>query len=360
MTDEGRAAELEQVLSQAKGSPLVILLAGHPDPDAIGAALAHKRFCDRLGIPTTIAHVHAVSRAENRALIKLLNVSLVRVNGTSDLERFEFLSLVDSSRSESAIKLPERLKLLTVVDHHRPPSMPDAPFVDIRPDVGATCTIYADYMDHGLMPLATDEKQAIAVATAMFFGLQTDTDDFALATSADFRAAAYLKPFTDAENLSRLGRRTLTAEAMDAVGKALATLQVIRDFALAGVGRVSALNRDAIATAADFILQREDIDTVLVYGIVGDRIDGSLRTTRASVDPAGFMQTAFGEDENGNPYGGGRNDKGGFQIPLGVLAECDADDALWGLVQQLITQRVARVVPDVAKLGKSEGKNASP
>ena len=74
---------------------------------------------------------------------------------------------------------------------------------------------------------------------------------------------------------------------------------MIRDFALAGVGRVSPLNRDAIAQAADFILRREDIDTVVVFGLVDDRIDGSLRTNRPSVDPAAFMASAFGEDSSG-------------------------------------------------------------
>ena len=38
--------------------------------------------------------------------------------------------------------------------------------------------------------------------TAMFFGIQTDTDDFSFATPNDFRAAAYLKQFSDAETLS--------------------------------------------------------------------------------------------------------------------------------------------------------------
>ena len=109
---------------------------------------------------------------------------------------FGYLSLVDASASEPSIKLPETLKLLTVVDHHRPPAMPKAPFVDIRHDVGATCTIYAEYCEQG--PRAVRRRMATttaAVATAMFFGIQTDTDDFAYATPADFRAAAYLKPF---------------------------------------------------------------------------------------------------------------------------------------------------------------------
>lgn len=350
--------ELETVLSQAKDRPLVILLGGHPDPDAIGSALAHQRLCEHLGVAATIAHVLPVSRSENRALVKLLNVPLQRVVEARDLEAFGYLSLVDASASETMISLPPSLQLLTVVDHHRPQNLPKAPYVDIRPDVGATCTLYAQYMEQGLAGLRGDGRSDSVIATAMFFGIQTDTDDFALATSADFRAAAYLKPHTDSDVLSRLGRRTITAEAMKVVKRALIEIEVIRDFALAGVGRVTAVNRDAIGTAADFILRREDIDTVLVYGMVEGRIDGSLRTTSPSVDPASFMVNAFGADPQGRPYGGGRADKGGFQLPLGILAETEDDDALWALVKEIVESRVARVVPDLSPRRK-EGSSSS-
>jgi nanoRNase/pAp phosphatase (c-di-AMP/oligoRNAs hydrolase) len=352
-----RAQRLEQVLSQATDKPHVILLGGHPDPDAIGSALAHRRICERLGVSATIAHVLPLSRSENRALVKLLSVPMVRVEKTEDLQEFGYLALVDASQHEPSIQLPDTLELISVVDHHRPKSMPRAPFVDVRHDVGATATIYAEYAEQGLAPLGGEGADDTAVATAMFFGIQTDTDDYAFATPADFRAAAYLKPFCDAETLSRIGRRSISAEAMDAVGVSLRDLQVIRDFAIAGVGRVSALNRDAIPTAADFILRREDIDTVLVYGIVEDRIDGSLRTSRASVDPALFMQNAFGTDAEGRPYGGGRADMGGFQIPLGLLAECTDEESLWKLVRELIERRVARVVPDLEKKLNQEARS---
>ncbi len=344
-----KAEQLEEALRPATDKPLVILLGGHPDPDAIGSALAHKRICERLGVHASIAHVLPISRSENRALVKLLNVPMTRVRKTEELEQFGYLSLVDASATEASIQLPEHLQLLTVVDHHRPATMPKAPFVDIRHDVGATCTIYTEYAEAGVSPLGAEGNDDTAVATAMFFGIQTDTDDFAFATPLDFRAAAYLKPLCDAEKLSRIGRRSITAEAMEAVGVALRDLEVIRDFAIAGVGRVSALNRDAIPMAADFIMRREDIDTVLVYGIVEDRIDGSLRTSRASVDPASFMQNAFGADAEGRPYGGGRADMGGFQIPLGLLGEVDDEENLWRLVRELVHKRVSRVVPELAK-----------
>jgi len=353
MTHASKTEELRRVLSSAVDQPLVILLGGHPDPDAIGSALAHQRICELLGVPATIAHVLPLSRSENRALVKVLNVSLTKISEPAELESFKYLSLVDASASESSIELPKHLELLTVVDHHRPVNLPKAPFVDIRHDVGATCSLYAEYLESGLAPLNGGGRGDSSTATAMFFGIQTDTDDFALATPVDFKAAAYLKPHCDAEALSRVGRRRMTAEAMDAVKRALIDLEVIRDFAIAGVGRVSAVNRDAIPTAADFIMRREDIDTVLVYGIVDHRVDGSLRTNSPSVEPAVFMQNAFGQDAQGRPYGGGRADKGGFQLPLGMLAETEDEDALWSLVREVVHQRVARVVPE---LGKKRGE----
>ncbi len=341
--------ELERIIAGATDKPHVILLGGHPDPDGIGAALAHRRICERLGVSATIAHVLPLSRSENRALVKLLNVPMVKIVESSDLDEFGYLSLVDASASEPTLKLPEHLKLLTVVDHHRPPALPKAPFIDIRHDVAATCTLYAEYCEKGLAPFGESGNDDAAVATAMFFGIQTDTDDYTYATPADFRAAAYLKPFCDAETLSRVGRRAVTAESMEAIGRALADLEVVRDFAIAGVGLVSANNRDAIPMAADFVLRREDIDTVLVFGIVEDRIDGSLRTRRASVDPATFMQSAFGDDSEGRPYGGGRADMGGFRIPLGVISESDDDETLWRIVREVVHKRVSRVIPELDK-----------
>lgn len=359
MGQPDKRQELERVIGSATDRPHLILLWGHPDPDAIGSAMAHKRLCERMGVSATIAHVLPVSRAENRALVKLLNVPMIKITDGVELEQYGYLSLVDASASEVSIRLPESLKLLTVVDHHRPATVPKAEFVDIRHDVCSTCTIYADYAEKGLTPFGADGNDDSAVATAMFFGIQTDTDDFALATPMDFRAAAYLKPYCDAETLSRVGRRSLTAEAMDAVGRALSDLDVIRDFAIAGVGRVSANNRDAIPMAADFVLRREDIDTVLVYGIVEDRIDGSLRTRRASVDPATFMQAAFGDDSEGRPYGGGRADMGGFRVPLGMLADVEDDEALWALVKETVHKRVARVVPELERRRERDGRGKS-
>lgn len=343
------AVSLERALTGIAGAPIVVLLAGHPDPDAIGCALAHQRICESLGVPCAIAHVLPVSHRENRALVKLLNVEMTMVATGADLAQFKYYSLVDTAAADTTIDLPADLKLLSVVDHHRPSSGKiEAPHVDIRPAMGASSSIYAEYLQAGLSPLTGERREDARVATALLFGIQTDTDDFTNATPSDFAAAAYSKTYCDRDVLKRVGRRTVSAAAMDVLGRALSSLLVVRDFAIAGVGRVPVGDRDAIGSAADYILKREDIDTSLVYGIVEDRIDGSLRTNSPSVDPAVFMQTAFGRDRDGKPFGGGRADKGGFQIPLGLIADCENSDALWEIVAQTVLGRLARVVPELA------------
>jgi nanoRNase/pAp phosphatase (c-di-AMP/oligoRNAs hydrolase) len=322
-----------------------VLITGHPDPDALGSALAHHRICTELGVPCTIAHVLPVSHRQNRAMVKLLNIDMLQVSKPEDLAGFKYLSLVDTSTPEPSIDLPAELKLLSVVDHHKMAEV-DAPFHDIRPTMGASSSIYAEYLSQGLASL-NDHRDSSRVATALLFGIQTDTNDYQLATSQDFLAAGYVRQFCDTDILKRVGKRVVTAAGMTVLGQALANLLVVRDFALAGVGKVPASERDSIATAADFIMQREDLDTVLVYGIVEDRIDGSLRTDSPSVEPATFLHTVFGKDRSGKPYGGGRSDKGGFQIPLGVLAESEDEDGLWRIVEQIVRTRLAKVVPDI-------------
>jgi nanoRNase/pAp phosphatase (c-di-AMP/oligoRNAs hydrolase) len=357
--DESPGRALERVLRGVAGEPLVVLLTGHPDPDAIGCALAHQRLCQASGVTATIAHVLGISHRQNRALVKLLNVEMVQIKSGAELRRFRHLSLVDTSQPEPTIEVPPEMHLLTVVDHHVAAAV-EAPFVDIRTAMGASASMYAEYMQQGFAPLTGSGRTDARVATALLFGVQSDTDDFALASPADFMAAAYLKQHCDVEVLRRIGRRMIGAAAMDAVGRALAGIMVVRDFAIAGVGELTAGDRDTIGGAADYILQREDIDTVLVYGLVGDRIDGSLRTNSASVDPAAFLETAFGRSPDGRPYGGGRADKGGFQIPLGPLADCDDRTVLWHLIEQVVCKRIATVVPGIEREFERRWAGASP
>ena len=358
-----RARGFAEALGAAKGKHLLIALRGHPDPDGIASALAQAHIAQRLGVgKTTISYCHELSHRENRALVKLLNVEMKKLKNVHDLaEPADFVSLVDAHDVDPDMAGVDQIEPLTIVDHHRAHAPPRARFVDMRNDVGATATIFVGYLQE-LCPLSADSDDDRRIATALMHGLATDTDDFSLARATDFRAAAQLSEICDRDLLEDLSRRLIAPSAMDVIARALAALVVRRNFAMSGVGFVSESERDTIAQAADFLIRREDIDTVVVYGIVGDRfIEGSLRTHSPSVDPAVWLEQAFGHDERGKAYGGGRRDKGGFRIPIGFLGRATDRAQLWALVEHAARQALLKQLGEepLPALGTQGGHSSS-
>jgi nanoRNase/pAp phosphatase (c-di-AMP/oligoRNAs hydrolase) len=357
-----KAREFAETLSAAKGKHLLIALRGHPDPDGIASALAQAHIAQRVGVAkTTIAYCHELSHRENRALVKLLNVEMKKMRNVADLpEAADFIALVDAHDADPDMIGLDGIETLTIVDHHRAHVPPRARFIDMRNDVGATATIFVEYLQE-LFPLSVESDDDRRVATALMHGLATDTDDFSLARNMDFKAAAQLAEICDRDLLQDLSRRLIAPSAMDVIARALAALVVRRNFAMSGVGFVSESERDTIAQAADFLIRREDIDTVVVYGIVGDRfIEGSLRTHSPSVDPALWIEQAFGHDERGKAYGGGRRDKGGFRIPIGFLGRATDRAQLWALVEHAARQALLKQLGEEGPLGTAAHAAAHP
>jgi nanoRNase/pAp phosphatase (c-di-AMP/oligoRNAs hydrolase) len=345
---QDRAKAFAETLASARGKHLLIALRGHPDPDGIASALAQAHIARRFGVETTIAYTQELSHRENRALVKLLNIEMRKIKSLREVENVDFLALVDSHDLDPDLHDTEGVEILTIVDHHRATVLPKARLIDLRTEVGATATIFVEYLAE-LAPLDPDSEEDRRVATALMHGLTTDTDDFLLARPGDFKAAAQIAEVVDRDLLADLSRRAIAPSAMDVIARSLSSLVVRRNFALSGVGFVPDGDRDTIAQASDFLVRREDIDTVIVYGIVGERfIEGSLRTHSASVDPGAWLEHTFGCDDKGRPFGGGRRDKGGFRIPIGFLGRSTDKAQLWQLVEHSMKNAVWRAVGEEA------------
>ncbi len=340
---EPRSKAFAEALAAARGKSLLILLRGHPDPDGIACAITQAHIAQRMGVSQiVIGYTQEVSHRENRALVKLLGLELRKIKTIAEVGRVDFLALVDAHEVDPEVADTTNVEVLTIVDHHRAVTPPKARFVDLRYDVGATATIFVEYLQE-LAPLVADVEEDRRIATALMHGLATDTDDFMLARATDFRAAAQIAEVCDRDLLEDLSRRLIAPTAMDVIARALSALVVRRNFAMAGVGFVSESERDTVAQAADFLVRREDIDTCVVYGVVGDKyIEGSLRTHSPSVDPAAWLEQAFGHDEKGRAYGGGRRDKGGFRIPIGFLGRVTDRGQLWQLVEHAVRTALLR------------------
>lgn len=328
---------LFEVLDSVRGSRICIVIKGYPDPDSIASSMALKLLAAMHDIKSLILYFEEISHYENRALVKKLEIEMEHYTEDFDFSRYDYLCFNDSQSAD----LPERIKhippTLVFVDHHKSLGNIKAKHLDVREYVGSCSSIYAEYLRESKTPLSTSDGQHIKIATALMHGIRSDTDNFITARETDYFAAAYLSNFLDPDLLAMVARQPISAHGMDITQFALQNKKISGTLCISGVKYVRELDRDGIGQAADFLLRREGIDTVLVYGIVGDTIvDGSLRTSSDTLDPDKFIKEVFGQDTKGHYYGGGRSEKGGFQIPLNVFSKCKDKELLWKVVKKTI------------------------
>jgi nanoRNase/pAp phosphatase (c-di-AMP/oligoRNAs hydrolase) len=342
-------AELREVLARHRGEKLLMILTGYPDPDNIASGLAHKFLAKGFDIETTLLCFQEVSHQENRALVKRLEIDLQLYDDKFDLQPYRACSFVDTQKSETPIadKLAEKA-LVSFVDHHKRLGEVAAEFVDIREEAASTCALYAEYLraqyPQGLNPGVVEQ---VRLATALMHGIRSDTLALLEATRLEFEAAAYLWPCVDQALLKKISAQSLAPPVMDMIQKALEKKQVFDNFIFTDVGFVRREHRDGIPQAADFLLQREGTDTVLVFGIVeGKIVDGSLRTRSDTINPDAFLKKAFGLDDEKKAYYGGGNirDKGGFQIPLGFLGHHADRELLYRMTCEIVQEKFLEAI----------------
>lgn len=348
-------AELAATLERHRGERLLILLTGYPDPDNIGSGLALQYLAKEHGVDSRLLCFHEVSHQENQALVTKLELDLWLFDSRADLDPYSLYAFVDSARTETPIQDQLAKKhFLAFVDHHKKSADIAAEFVDVREDAGSTAGIFAEYLreahPEGLDP---DDREDVKLATALMHAIRSDTRLLLEASQSDFLGAAYLWPAIDQALLRKISAQSLSPAVMDMIQAALERRRIYDNFLVSDVGFVRKEHRDGIPQAADFLLTRAGIDTVLVFGIVdGKIVEGSLRTRSDTINPDTFLRKAFGfDEERGSPFGGGNTrNKGGFQIPIGFLAQHKDRDQLYRLACEIIHEKfleaIGRVEPN--------------
>ncbi|MFB6074482.1 MAG: DHH family phosphoesterase [Haloarculaceae archaeon] len=323
-----RARQLQRVFREI-GGPLAIVTHDNPDPDAIASAVALARIAERTGCDPEVCYYGDITHQENRAFVNLLEYDLVRLDAETDLETYDGVALVDHSRPGVNDQLPADLDVDVVIDHHPPRAPIEARFVDLRSEVGATSTMLVEYLRQFDPELEPD------VATGLLFGIRVDTREFRREVSVeDFEAAAHLLPYADLDTLARIDDPSVSTETLETLGRAIGNRQRHGSVLLSGVGRIG--ERDALAQAADQLLDLEDINAVLVYGVMEGTVYASARARGTDIDLGETMRDAFGQIGSA----GGHADMAGAQIALGVLDAIDeGDESLQEILDAVVAER---------------------
>ncbi|MBX0324575.1 DHH family phosphoesterase [Halomicroarcula sp. F13] len=329
-TDGTRTRHLQQVLRDI-GGHLAIVAHDNPDPDAIASAVALGELAERAGCTVSICYYGDISHQENRAFVNLLDYDLVNLTGDDPdaLDEYDGFALVDHSRPGVNDQLPEDLAIDIVIDHH-PPRLPvEARYVDLRSAAGATSTLLVDYFRR------FDVDIPGPIATGLLFGIRVDTKDFRREVSAeDFEAAAHLVRRADMSALQRIEDPSVSAETLSVIGRAIDNREQEGSVLLSCVGELG--DRDALAQAADRLLDLEDVHATMVYGVIDGTIFASARARGADIDLGEALRDAFGQIGSA----GGHADMAGAQITLGVLDSIDdRDESLHEIVRSVVNDR---------------------
>ena len=286
----------------------VILTHDNPDPDSLAAAVALAFLLEkRAGIEAHVAYGGIIGRSENLALVKVLRLPVAPVSQVV-FDEYDLLGVVDTQPSTGNHAIPARYPVDIVVDHHpiRDESL-DAPFADVGGDYGATSTMLVEYLR------AAKLEPSPEVATALFYGIKTDSRDLGRQTTPrDVEAYLSLFPRVEKHLLGRIEHPDLPAEYFRLYHLAIERAKVYGDTVVV-TDLKDIYSPDMVAEVAERLMSLEGMKWSLAYGTYQGSLYVSLRVRDRRMN-AGRLMRELCENRGGSA--GGHGSMAGARVPL--------------------------------------------
>ena len=297
--------KLRRFYDQFSGNDHALIVI-NADPDAIASAMAVSRLLWRRVINVTISHINAINRPDNLAMLKLLGVSLVP-HTDIEISQYSKMVIVDSQPDHN--EFMNRLNPHVIIDHH-PETGAKAPYLDIRPNYGATASIMTEYLR------AARIKPSVKLATGLYHAIKTDTNAFKGQTVIeDVRAFQYLFRYVNIHLARKIEQADLRFDFLKYFKTALQNMLLRKGRVFVHLGPV--VNPDICVIIADFFMRIVSVTWSIVSGtydkklVIIFRNDG-IRKNAGNVAKKGFGQ--FGS-------AGGHKNMARAEIALADLSE---------------------------------------
>jgi len=306
------AVEKVKKLFSVVNSEDTVAVLINADPDALASALALKRMFWRRVKKTKIYRINAIKRADNLAMVKLLKIDndYIRKLNPSDFTRW---AIVDSQPHHNPVFARQEFDI--IIDHHPPGPQTRGRFVDIKEDYGATSSLLIEYLR------AAKIRPSPRLATALFYGIKTDTENFARPTTeGDIKAFRYVYPFANTHIIKKIESSELTKKNLESFRGALDRFELVRGRAFIHMGKVN--DPDVLVMLADFFLKVAEVSWSIVSGVYGQKLVVIFRNAGFRRDAGKLAEKLFGQ------WGGagGHKNAARAEIMLPELGEAAAND----------------------------------
>ena len=325
---EFKARNLADVIDDTDDR-MAILIHRSPDPDSIASAAALQEIAESRDVEADIIYEGEIGHQENRAFVNLLGIELTPGNDV-DFADYDTVALVDYMKGGE----PAVGDIDVVIDHfeHDDDGV-EAEFTDVRSNVSATSTVLTKYVQELDLTLSQE------VATALLYGIRAETLDFKRDTTpADLTAAAYLYPFADHDTLEQVESPSMSPETLDVLAEAIRNREVSGSHLVSNAGFIR--DRDALAQAAQHLLNLEGITTTAVFAIADDTIYLAAKSKDIRMNIGRVLEDAFGEMGEAK----GHSTDASVEIPLGIFtgiqASEDNRDTLLELTREAVRKKL--------------------
>lgn len=228
----GEEERLHFLKSIEKGGEVVIITHHNPDGDAVGSVTAMTQFLEERGIESTIIFPNQppeylqfltegkrslIYNRESRAAQKRIEEAAIVI--ALDLNRLSRIDMMESSiRGAKGYKM--------VIDHHPSPEREEFDLVISHIDSSSTCELLYWFF---LSLFKEGESLSLELATALYVGMMTDTNNFAnsVSESTFIMASELLKLGVDKESLESRVFSSFREERMRLMGHLLANKMVV-------------------------------------------------------------------------------------------------------------------------------------
>jgi phosphoglycolate phosphatase len=269
-------------------SDIVIQCHDNPDADALASGFALKWYLEKNGKKPRFVYGGKFP-VQKKNLVLMMEELKIPAEFVTELKKPELLITVDCQYGESNVTKFEA-ENIAIIDHHQVSGeIPE--MSEIRSNYGSCSTVICEMLKKEGIDYNKDEN----IATALYYGLMTDTNGFA---EVSHPADRDLRDFAkyNVTNIILFKNSNLSREELKIAGDALNSAKY-NDKYLFSIVEAQPCDPNILGVISDMLLEVDSVETCLVYSILPFGVKISVRSCVKEVkasELAGVIAEGFG------------------------------------------------------------------